>query len=227
RASRSWHCAGRCQTRPSARHSSVAARSPRWTTTPVRSAGRSATRTSPRSTRSSSAMASTPPRTTGSKRTDRPRGHRRMGQELAGKVAIVTGGAGGIGRGIVELFMEEGAKVVIEEAAARARDPRVVAHDMQSAEVRHREVDELLHLIGVADVGLLERRRGTDLSYERFTGRGVDVGDDDLGPLLHEELHDPATDAAGAAGDDRDLARKLLAHASISSRPVSPLRSSS
>lgn len=41
-----------------------------------------------------------------------------MGQELAGKVAIITGGASGIGEASVEAFVNEGAKVVFADVNA-------------------------------------------------------------------------------------------------------------
>ena len=38
-----------------------------------------------------------------------------MTNQLSGKVAIVTGGAAGLGLGIVELFLAEGAQVVVAD----------------------------------------------------------------------------------------------------------------
>lgn len=46
-------------------------------------------------------------------------------QELGGRVAVVTGGAAGIGRGIVEALLDEGAKVVIADIEKPVLDEAV------------------------------------------------------------------------------------------------------
>jgi NAD(P)-dependent dehydrogenase (short-subunit alcohol dehydrogenase family) len=45
-----------------------------------------------------------------------------MAGELAGKVAIVTGGCSGLGRATVDLFLKEGAKVVIADVTASGEE---------------------------------------------------------------------------------------------------------
>ncbi len=46
-------------------------------------------------------------------------------EDLAGKVAVVTGGAGGIGRGIVTALLEEGVRVVVGDIEAPVLDAAV------------------------------------------------------------------------------------------------------
>ena len=82
----------------------------------------------------------------------------------------------------------EVAQVVVQEAGHRAGDAGVVRHDVQAAEVLDGEVDQRLHLVGVGDVGLLERGDVAELAGERLPGVDVDVGDDDPRALLDEAL---------------------------------------
>jgi NAD(P)-dependent dehydrogenase (short-subunit alcohol dehydrogenase family) len=74
-----------------------------------------------------------------------------MGHELSGKVAIVTGGASGIGRATSELFVAEGARVVVadvdvergEDVASRLGEAAVFKRtDVSDAE----DVQELVDL---------------------------------------------------------------------------------
>jgi NAD(P)-dependent dehydrogenase (short-subunit alcohol dehydrogenase family) len=80
-----------------------------------------------------------------------------MAGELEGQVAIVTGGAGGIGRASVELFAREGARVVIadiDDSAGAALAERIGGAALyQRTDVSDREQINALIDRAVADFG--------------------------------------------------------------------------
>lgn len=84
-----------------------------------------------------------------------------MGQELAGKVAIVTGGAGGIGRATVELFVREGAKVVIADVDVASGEQLAASLGGQA-------------LFRRTDVAIAEEVQGlVDFAVESFGGLDI------------------------------------------------------
>jgi NAD(P)-dependent dehydrogenase (short-subunit alcohol dehydrogenase family) len=78
---------------------------------------------------------------------------------LTDRVAVVTGGANGLGAGLARAFAEEGMKVVIADIDARGLDEVV-------ADLNGRGVDALGVVTDVADPAAVERLR--DAVFDRF-----------------------------------------------------------
>jgi len=84
-------------------------------------------------------------------------------QELAGKVAVVTGGAGGIGRATVELFVRQGAKVVIADLADEAGE--ALADRLGDAAIyRYTDVSEPEAMQALVDTAV-DRFGGLDVMF--------------------------------------------------------------
>jgi len=107
-----------------------------------------------------------------------------MASDLSGKVAIVTGAAQGIGRGIVEALNREGARAVL---TARHSD----AAEKAAGEVGGRT-------LGLAcDVRSYEQVRDLFRNVERETG-GVDILVNNAGIGIHANVADINADGAAA-----------------------------
>ncbi len=104
------------------------------------------------------------------------------GQELTDRVAIVTGGAGGIGRATAELLVVEGAKVVIADVDMD-RGEAVAAHIGEDAAFKQTDVSDAEQ---VQDL--------VDFATERFGGLDIMFNNAGIGSALKRFLRDDLED---------------------------------
>ncbi|TFV56960.1 SDR family oxidoreductase [Mycobacterium sp. PS03-16] len=132
-----------------------------------------------------------------------------MASELDGKVAIVTGGASGIGRGIVERFVAEGAKVVIADVQTELGEA-LAAESGAAALFRHTDVGQQ------ADVTALVAD-----TVEQFGGLDVMVNNAGISSPLRRAMFDEdfeefdrvmRVNVLGVMAGTRDAARHMADH---------------
>ncbi|ULP46934.1 SDR family NAD(P)-dependent oxidoreductase [Mycolicibacter virginiensis] len=129
-----------------------------------------------------------------------------MGNELTGKVAIVTGGASGIGRGIAERFLAEGARVVIADMD-RERGEALAGQLGAEAIFRVADVSD------PAQVGAL-----VESAVEMFGGLDIMVNNAGVSGTMHNRFLDDdladfhrimAVNVLGVMAGTRDAARYM------------------
>ena len=102
--------------------------------------------------------------------------------QLPGKVAIVTGGAGGIGRATAELLVAEGAHVVIGDLDVE-HGAELAAHLGDAAAFQPTDVSDLDQVQALVDVAV-----------ERFGGLDIMFNNAGIGSPMKRFLHDDLDD---------------------------------